>query len=148
MADGQVGEITVTTFNEGCPLIRYRTRDLAERLDGRDSSGLPRTTTILGRIDDALKVRGALVYPSVIEELIVSAVGAGAEWRIELTRDAAALDVLTIRVETDDEACCRRIAEDVHHRALVRAVVHAVPNGTFERFSGKAKRVQDHRPGD
>ncbi|MGD9754345.1 MAG: phenylacetate--CoA ligase family protein [Acidimicrobiia bacterium] len=148
VADGEVGEITVTTFNEGCPLIRYRTRDLAERLDGRDSSGLPRTTTILGRIDDALKVRGALVYPSVIEELIVSAVGAGAEWRIELTRDAAALDVLTIRVETDDEACCRRIAEDVHHRALVRAVVHAVPNGTFERFSGKAKRVQDHRPGD
>lgn len=38
---GEVGELTVTSFNEACPLIRYRTRDLAELLDGRDSSGLP-----------------------------------------------------------------------------------------------------------
>lgn len=152
---GEVGELTVTSFNEACPLIRYRTRDLAELLDGRDSSGLPRVTTILGRIDDALKVRGALVYPSVIEELLVATLPGGAEWRIELTRDAAALDVLTIRIEAGDadhaadaDELCRRIGADVHHRCQVRPVVQTVPSGTFERFSGKAKRVEDHRPRD
>lgn len=145
---GEVGELTVTSFNEACPLIRYRTRDLAQLLEGRDSSGLPRVTTILGRIDDALKVRGALVYPSVIEELLVAGLPGGSEWRIELTRDAAALDVLTIRIETDDPARCAEVAAAVHHRTLVRPVVHAVPYGTFERFSGKAKRVSDLRPAD
>ncbi len=145
---GEVGELTLTSFAEACPLIRYRTRDLARAIEGRDRSGLPRTSAILGRIDDALKVRGALVYPSVIEELVLAELPAAAEWRLELTRDAAALDVLTIAVETDDERLCRRLAAAVHHRTLVRAVVRAVPVGTFERFGGKAKRVHDRRPTD
>ena len=148
VAPGEIGELTVTSFREGCPLLRYRTRDLARALEGRDRSGLPRISTILGRIDDALKVRGTLVYPSVIEETVVAVLPPGAEWRIELTRDAAALDVLTIRIESDDPALADRLAADVHHRTLVRPQVHTIPIGTFERFSGKAKRVEDHRPLD
>lgn len=148
VAPGEIGELTVTSFREGCPLIRYRTRDLARALDGRDGSGLPRISTLLGRIDDAVKVRGALVYPSVIEELVVAAIPTGAEWRIELHRDAAAFDVLSIHIEHHDDAVAAKLAADVHHRTLVRPVVRVVPVGTFERFSGKAKRVDDRRPPD
>jgi len=153
VAPGEVGELTVTAFREATPLIRYRTRDLARALDGRDRSGLPRISPIVGRIDDALKVRGALVYPSVIEELIVSRLDVGAEWRIELSRRSGSLDVLAITVELDDAAPDAAIRLDelvaaVHHRTLVRPVVQAVPIGTLERFSGKARRVSDQRPRD
>jgi phenylacetate-CoA ligase len=146
---GEVGELTVTTFREASPLVRYRTRDLARALDTpRDRSGLPRTTAVAARIDDAVKVRGTLVYPGVIEEVLVAQLRPGAEWRIELSRDAGALDVLTVRVEHPDASLCPALTESLHHRLLVRPVVEAVPPGSFERFGGKAKRVEDRRPPD
>ncbi len=146
---GETGELTVTTFREGSPLIRYRTRDLVAEIDApRDRTGLPRTTAVLGRIDDAVKIRGALVYPSVIEEVVVSHLRPGAEWRIELTRDAAALDVLTVRVEHPDESICAPLGDVLHHRVLVRPQVEVVAPGSFERFPGKARRLSDERPAD
>jgi phenylacetate-CoA ligase len=149
VAPGEVGELTVTTFREASPLIRYRTRDLVREVDTlRDRSGLPRTTAVAARIDDAIKVRGALVYPGVIEEVLVANLAPGAEWRIELSRDAAALDVLTVRVEHADDSLCPALTEVLQHRLLVRPVVEAVPPGSFERFGGKAKRVEDRRPTD
>ena len=150
---GEVGELTVTAFREASPLIRYRTRDLVRTIDGRDSRGLPRVSTVLGRIDDALKVRGALVYPSIVEELIVAALPPGAEWRIELSREPGALDVLAVTVELDGGSVavadrCQDLADAIGLRALVRPVVRSVPFGTFERFTGKARRVEDRRPFD
>jgi hypothetical protein len=65
-----------------------------------------------------------------------------------LTRDAAALDVLTITVETDDPGAAAILGAAVHHRTLVRPVVRTVPAGTLERFTGKARRVTDLRPAD
>ena len=78
--NGEIGEITLSTpYREGTVLIRYRTRDLAISLpEERDASGWPQMTTIIGRIDDAIKVRGTLVYPSVIEELLTKRENAGA----------------------------------------------------------------------
>ena len=146
---GEVGELTLTTFREGSPLIRYRTRDLAAAVDrGRDRSGLPRTTAVLGRVDDALKVRGALVYPSVLEEVLVDGLQPGAEWRIDLTRETAGLDVLTVTVEHPDESCVEALTRVLHERTLVRPVMAVVAPGTFERFPGKARRVSDRRPPD
>lgn len=144
---GEVGEITVTSFREASPLIRYRTRDLAAAIDApRDASGLPRMTTVVGRIDDALKVRGALVYPSVIEDALVARLAPGAEWRVVVSRDHAALDVLTVRVEADDAHLADDLAADLARRLLVRPVVEVVAPGSFERFGGKARRVLDERP--
>jgi phenylacetate-CoA ligase len=148
VAPGEIGELTVTSFREACPLIRYRTRDLTRALDGRDRSGLPRVAPITGRIDDALKVRGALVYPGAIEEVLVAGLAPGAEWRIELHRDRAVADVLTITVEADDPAQAEQLAVVVHRRTLVRPEVRVVPPGTLERFGGKARRVSDLRPRD
>ena len=92
VAAGEVGEITLSTpYREGTILIRYRTRDLAMALPGeRDSSGWPQISSVIGRIDDAIKVRGALIYPSVIEQLLVQHLRNGAEWRVEVSRVSGA----------------------------------------------------------
>lgn len=150
---GELGELTVTGFAEASPLIRYRTRDLVRAIPGRDRRGLPRVSTLVGRIDDALKVRGALVYPAVVEESVVAALPVGAEWRVELSREPGGLDLLEVTVELDAEPGeaarrCSALAEAILARTLVRPVVRAVPVGTFERFTGKARRVSDRRPAE
>src|SRR5258708_15752146 len=55
------------------PLIRYRTRDLVQVADRRCPCG--RTLTafeggVLGRLDDMKKIRGVIVYPRRVEELV------------------------------------------------------------------------------
>lgn len=146
---GETGELVVTTpYREASPLIRYRTRDLAaEIVDGsQHPSGLPRVTSILGRIDDALKIRGALVYPSAIEEVVAGFCPPGAEWRIDVTREPGGLDLLTVRAELDGAAPAARLRDLLFDRIAVRPAVEAVPFGSLERFQGKASRVSDTRP--
>jgi phenylacetate-CoA ligase len=145
---GEAGELVVTApFREATPLLRYRTRDLAaEIVDGRQHpSGLPRITSILGRIDDALKVRGALVYPSAIEDVVTGFCAPGAEWRIDLSREPGGLDVLTVRAELESESAAAGLRQLLLDRLAVQAVVEAVPPGSLDRFQGKANRVNDNR---
>ena len=146
-APGEIGELTLSTpYREGTVLIRYRTRDLAVSLpEERDDSGWPQITTLVGRTDDALKVRGALVYPSVIEEVLTERLDPGAEWRIEVDRKRAAGETITVRYEHPDDPLRADLAALLYRRLGVRPVLEAVPPGTFERFSAKAARVVDRR---
>ena len=147
VADGEIGEITLSTpYRQGTVLIRYRTRDLAISLPReRDESGWPQITTVIGRIDDAIKVRGALVYPSVIEDVLTQRLSRGAEWRVEVDRVRAASETLTIRYEHSDASLQSELCATLYERIGVKPVLEAVSPHTFERFSTKAKRVIDRR---
>ena len=72
VADGEVGEVVVTTFNRDYPLIRFATGDLSAVLSGTSPCG--RTNTRIkgwmGRADQATKVRGMFVHPHQIAEII------------------------------------------------------------------------------
>lgn len=144
---GEIGEITLSTpYREGTVLIRYRTRDLAVSLPAeRDASGWPQATTLLGRVDDAIKVRGALVYPSVIEDVLAGRLKQGAEWRIEVDRECAASDTLTVRYEHPDVSLQADLGDTLYRRLGVKPSLVVVPPNSFERFSGKAARVVDRR---
>jgi phenylacetate-CoA ligase len=73
--DGQLGELTFTTFTkEALPLLRYRTGDLA-RLDrslGPGTRTTVRMSKITGRVDDMLVIRGVNVYPSEVEQVVLA----------------------------------------------------------------------------
>lgn len=63
LMSGEVGEVTVTTFDEVYPLIRYGTGDLSYYSDvscacGRTSDWLMR---IVDRVGDAVEIRGVFV---------------------------------------------------------------------------------------
>ena len=143
---GELGEVTITTpYRQIDPLIRYRTRDLARSLPHvGDDSGYPSISCVVARVDDALKIRGALVYPSAIEAVIVEQCADGAEWRIVVDREPGELDTLTIVVE-HDQRDANGLADHIHHRVQVRAVIHVVAPGSLPRFEGKAARLSDHR---
>ena len=144
---GEIGEITLSTpYREGTVLIRYRTRDLAVSLPAeRDASGWPQATILVGRVDDAIKVRGALVYPSVIEDVLAGQLLQGAEWRIEVERKRAANETITVRYEHPDASLQVDLSDTLYRRLGVKPSLEVVRPNSFERFSSKATRVVDRR---
>ena len=71
VAEGEVGELVVTTLNPDYPLIRFGTGDLSAVLPGHCPSG--RTNTRIkgwmGRADQTTKVRGMFVHPAQVAEI-------------------------------------------------------------------------------
>ncbi len=72
VAEGEVGEVVVTTFNPDYPLIRFATGDLSAVLPGRSACGRTnqRLKGWLGRADQTTKVRGMFVHPSQLAEVL------------------------------------------------------------------------------
>ncbi|MEW6266011.1 MAG: AMP-binding protein [Thermodesulfobacteriota bacterium] len=70
--DGIVGEKVVTHLDkESAPLIRYRRGDIERVFFSRCTCGhTSHRIQVIGRVDDMLKVKGVLVYPSAIKDLI------------------------------------------------------------------------------
>ena len=72
LPDGEVGEVVVTAFNPGYPLIRFGTGDLSAVLPGPCLTGRTNTRIRgwLGRADQTAKVRGMFVHASQVAEVI------------------------------------------------------------------------------
>jgi phenylacetate-CoA ligase len=78
LPDGEVGEITATTFGvEAMPLIRYRTGDCAAMYSKACRCGrkTPRLGPILGRKNQKLKFKGASLFPSMLQAVLEEAEG-------------------------------------------------------------------------
>jgi phenylacetate-CoA ligase len=71
VADSEVGEVVVTTFNHDYPMIRLATGDLSALLPGRSPCGRTnmRIKGWMGRADQTAKVKGMFVHPKQIAEV-------------------------------------------------------------------------------
>jgi len=151
---GAVGEIVVTTLQkEASPVVRWRTRDLVRLAD--DPAGCPcgrRAFPLIGRIvgrsDDMLKIRGVIVYPSQIEDVIAAHPATAKEaWQIYVDRTDRILDDATVAVERRAHAQhpAQRVRDDVssalHARLGIRLRVEVHEEGTLPRYEAKAVRV-------
>jgi len=152
---GEKGELVITCIKkEGLPLIRYRTKDITRLFYEPCKCGRTfcRMENLSGRSDDMLKIRGVNVFPSQIEEVVLSIDELGPHYEIILERDGY-LDKLTIKVElahtTDSFSVLERITNTVKNKLKVvlglDAKVLLVSPNTLQRFEGKAKRVKDLR---
>jgi phenylacetate-CoA ligase len=68
--DGHVGQLVATTIGvEAMPLIRFATGDMTFLTRERCKCGLwtPRLGPILGRRDQAMKIKGTTVYPAAVQ---------------------------------------------------------------------------------
>ena len=72
VADGEVGEVVVTTLNPDYPLVRFGTGDLSAVLPGPCPTGRTNTRIRgwLGRADQTAKVRGMFVHASQVAEVV------------------------------------------------------------------------------
>ena len=152
---GEKGELVITCIKkDALPLIRYRTKDITRLYYDTCKCGRTfcRMENLSGRSDDMLKVRGVNVFPSQIEEVILSFEELGPHYEIILEREGYS-DKMSVRVElaksTDSFGELEMLSKKV--RAKIRTIlgldvkiVLESPN-TLQRFEGKAKRIRDLR---
>jgi phenylacetate-CoA ligase len=152
---GEKGKLVITCIKkEGLPLIRYRTKDVTRLFYEKCACG--RTTcrmeNLMGRSDDMLKIRGVNVFPSQIEEVVLSVPELGPHYEIVVEREGYN-DILTVRVElnrsTDSFAELQRIERVTRNKLKtllgLDAKVRLESPEALQRFEGKAKRVKDLR---
>ncbi len=96
---GEIGQVVVTALNETYPLIRFGTGDLATYDDAPCACGRtsPRLT-LVGRVGDAVKVRGMFVHPNQLK-LVVSRFPEIARVQGIVTRPNNVRDGLVLKVE-------------------------------------------------
>ena len=157
LPDGEKGELVITTLTkEGTPVLRYRTRDITF-LDhspcpcGRTSVRMHR---ILGRTDDMLIIRGVNVFPSQIEEVILSMDGIEPHYQLIVERHGQ-LDELEVQVEMNEkmfsdeikvlEKTEKQIEAKLYGTLNIHTKVKLVEPKSIARSEGKAKRIIDKR---
>lgn len=157
LPEGQKGELVVSCINkQGLPLIRYRTKDISKLSYepcpcGRTTA---RMSSILGRSDDMLLIRGVNVFPSQIEEVLLKIDGIGPHYEIVVSRENY-LDCIEIKVELCDDSKLElytylkelenEITKKIRTVLGLTAKVKLVAPNSLKRFEGKAKRVTDLR---
>jgi len=146
VADGEVGEIVVTTLNPDYPLIRYATGDLSAVLAGTCPTGRTnqRIRGWLGRADQSTKVRGMFVHPSDVAEILRRHPEI-ARARLVVEGGGRADDRMTLRVETGTavEGLVEHVARTIRDVTRLRGDVELVVPG---RLPNDGKVIEDLRP--
>jgi phenylacetate-CoA ligase len=133
VAEGEVGELVVTTLNPDYPLIRFGTGDLTAVLPGRCPTGRTNTRIRgwLGRADQTTKIRGMFVHPSQVADIarrfpeVVRA-------RLVVSGEMAN-DSMTLRVEAkaSPEGLAARIGDAIRDVTKLRGTVELVSPGSL-----------------
>ena len=133
-------------------MVRYRTRDLTRLLPGTARS-MRRMEKITGRTDDMIILRGVNVFPTQIEEQVLSIPELAPYFQIELVRSGR-MDAMEVFAEAapnatsdaDRAASAKALTEKIKNIIGVSTKVSVGNPGTVERSQGKARRVIDKRP--
>jgi phenylacetate-CoA ligase len=125
VAEGEVGEVVVTTLNPDYPLIRFATGDLSSVLPGESPCGRTnmRIKGWMGRADQTTKIKGMFVRPEQVAEFVARH-DAVTKARVIATREGEK-DVMTVQVEApgaDVEALGESVAAVLKLRGRVELV--------------------------
>lgn len=134
VADGEVGEVVVTTLNPDYPMIRFGTGDLSAVLSGPCPTG--RTNTRIkgwmGRADQTTKIRGMFVHPGQVAE-IIKRFPEVTRARLVVTGEMAH-DAMTLKVEasgTVPEALAVKIGDAIRDVTKLRGAVEILGVGSL-----------------
>jgi len=165
LPEGSDGELVWTWLSaDGTAMIRYRSRDLSRTWwDERCACGRthPKIASIKGRSDDAVSIRGLIVFPSQVEAALVKFPETGANFRIVVDKKNG-LDTFELKVEVKDSTLLfdpervrvvsREMAESVKTVTGNSPKVELVAADSLPRASGgesktASARVEDRRRG-
>jgi len=134
VAEGEVGEVVVTTLNPDYPLIRFGTGDLSAILSGACPTG--RTNTRIkgwmGRADQTTKIRGMFVHPGQVAE-IIKRFPEVMRARLVVTGEMAN-DAMTLKVEAsgaEPEALAAKIGDAIRDVTKLRGTVEIMGVGSL-----------------
>jgi len=155
--DGEVGVLVLTSLTkQAFPILRYWTGDLCSLT--REPSPCGRThariSSIVGRSDDMIVIRGVNVYPSQVEHALLGVDLAAPHFRLVVTREGT-LDNLTVEVEPVEGAgsvddirprLSGSVADALRSSLGIGVAVTVAEPGSLPRSEGgKLSRVDDRR---
>ena len=138
---GDVGEVVVTTFDETYPLIRLGTGDLAMNVDpapGQSRQG-ERSIILVGRVGDAVKVRGMFIHPNQLSFALGQTPGVKRAQAIVTrpeNRDMLLMRVVPGEAEADRDALSAALAQAIQATCRVKVdQIEFVPEDEIEEGS-------------
>ena len=153
---GKRGKMIITALDRiAQPCIRFDSKDIIEWADYDCACG--RTFRIakggvVGRADDITKVKGVLLAPSAIEEVVRSFKELGDEFEVIVTKKGDIDDIalkIEIRPEFEGqkEAVLGRLKDELRVKTNLGYKIAVHPFGSLPRYDVKAKRFKDMRAG-
>ena len=144
------GELVITNLGRiGMPVIRYRTGDYVKLKPNPCKCGSQHRVLdggVIGRIDNAIIIRGLNVYPATIENIILKFPDVS-EFAVRAYRTET-LDELEIQIESTNPNpadTVTAVSSAIRNALGLRTIVKVVPHGTLPRFELKSKRFTDER---
>lgn len=145
VAEGEVGEVVVTTLNPTYPLIRFGTGDLSAVLPGQCPTG--RTNTRIkgwmGRADQTTKIRGMFVHPGQVDAIAKRFPEVG-KARLVVTGEMAN-DHMTLKIESacsGPDSLVQKVMEAIRDVTKLRGQVEVVLPGSLPN---DGKVIEDAR---
>ena len=134
VAEGEVGEVVVTSLNPDYPLIRFGTGDLSAILPGQCPTGRSNTRIKgwLGRADQTTKIRGMFVHPGQVAD-IIKRFPEVVRARLVVTGEMAN-DIMTLKVETacsGPDALAAKISDAIRDVTKLRGQVEVLLPGSL-----------------
>ena len=125
VAEGEVGEVIVTTLNPDYPLIRFATGDMSAVLPGTSPCGRSnmRIKGWMGRADQTTKIKGMFVRPEQVAALVARHAEVG-KARVIARREGDS-DAMTVQIESaggDADAYAASVAETLKLKGVVEVV--------------------------
>jgi len=152
---GQKGKMVVTTFNRMAqPCIRFDVKDLIQWSARKCDCG--RTYRLLdggimGRADDITKVKGVLLSPMAIEEVVRDIPQLGNEYQVVVTKKGD-IDDITLKVEIlpeykkDEAAIKAKLTDQLRLKTNLGYNIEFHEYESLPRSQAKSRRFQDQRP--
>jgi phenylacetate-CoA ligase len=151
---GKEGKMIITALDRfGKPAIRFDSKDVIRW--AKQSCGCGRTFRLIdggvvGRVDDITKVKGVLLAPTAIEEVVRSFSELGDEYEVVVSKKGD-VDIILLKIEilpdkeTDQEAILSRLKDQLRMKTNLGYQIEVHPHGSLPRYEVKAKRFKDLR---
>jgi phenylacetate-CoA ligase len=152
---GHRGKMVITTFDRYAhPCIRFDSKDIIEWSPEPCDCG--RTFRmlrggVLGRTDDITKVKGVLLSPTAIEEVVRDIPQLSDEFQVIITKSGD-LDSIKLKVEimpdceSSTEIVERHLLGELRNKTNLGYDIEWCTFGSLPRAEGKSRRCQDLRP--
>jgi phenylacetate-CoA ligase len=151
---GKRGKMVITALDRlAQPCVRFDSKDIIEW----DPEACPCGRTfrrikggVLGRADDITKVKGVLLSPTAIEEVVRGIACLGDEYEVLVTKKGDR-DEITLKVELNEESKGQesdiesRLRDELRLKTNLGYILEFHDYGTLPRYQVKAKRFKDTR---
>jgi phenylacetate-CoA ligase len=151
---GKNGKMIITALDRiAKPAIRFDSKDVIRWADYNCPCG--RTFRLIdggvvGRADDITKVKGVLLAPTAIEEVVRGIPELGDEYEVVVDKKGD-MDTIHLKVEIlpgkehDQETILLRLKDQLRLKTNLGYKIEARPYGSLPRYEVKAKRFKDMR---